>query len=313
MSKQQSSSTTSTGRKRSLQKQRRVRWTSLWRRRATSPGHTTPDCKGCWTAGGPTPRRDAEEMERARWIETLRSRVRLARRYLAWLSITFEVPFPTELEQMADYFRVRASEPCTRGTLKNTHRSFTFLEEVAGMPKTECVTENPLYQVLYHELLSKAAPGRATRQADRMLVAMLGAIEQLVVDEGELPYIRLHSWRTLLQNWATLRFDDHRGIEFASVRVSQLRLQARLTRSKTTGSDKTVLGRPVVVDSICFVSEPRWLEAGWKVMKQIADFERDYLVPAPSRNFRGARRMELRCDAGFAIQNRVLSLTTCGG
>ena len=210
---------------------------------------------------GPTPRRDAEEMERARWIEALatllratqtpmgrmlidkpqtaqllgagrsvtilRSRVRLARRYLAWLSITFEVPFPTELEHMVDYFRVRASEPRTRGTLKNTHRSFTFLEEVAGMPKTECVTENPLYQVLYHELISKAAPGRSTRQASRMLVAMLGAIEQRVVDEGELPYIRLYSWWT------------HRGIEFASVRVSQLGLQARLTRSKTTGSDKT--------------------------------------------------------------------------
>ena len=45
-------------------------------------------------------------------------------------------------------------------------------------------------------------------------------------------------------------------------------------------------------------------------MKQIADFEHDYLMPAPSQNFRGARRMELRYDAGFPIQNRVLSLTT---
>ena len=167
---------------------------------------------------GPTPRKDAEEMERARWVEalstllratetpmgkmlveepqtaqllgagrrvtTLRSRVRLARRYLAWLSINFEVPFPTKLEHMTDYFNVRASEPCTRGTLKNTHRSFSFLEEVAGMPRTECVTENPLYQVLYHELLSKAAPGRATRQAPRMPVAMLRSIEQLVVNEN---------------------------------------------------------------------------------------------------------------------------------
>ena len=296
---------------------------------------------------GPTPRKDAEEMERARWVEalstllratetpmgkmlvekpqtaqllgagrrvtTLRSRVRLARRYLAWLSINFEVPFPTKLEHMVDYFKVRASEPCTRGTLKNTHRSFSFLEEVAGMPRTKCVTENPLYQVLYHELLSKAAPGRATRQAPRMPVAMLRSIEQLVVNENELPYIRLYSWWTLLQNWATLRFDDHRGIEFASVKVSQLGLQARLSRSKTTGSDKTVLCRPVVVDAICYVSEPNWLQSGWTIMKQIADFERDYLMPAPSRNFRRARRMELRYDAGFAIQNRILSLTTCDG
>ena len=63
----------------------------------------------------------------------------------------------------------------------------------------------------------------------------MGSIERLVVNEGELPYIRLYSWWTLLQNWATLRFDDHRGIEFESVRVSQLGLQARLTRSKNDG------------------------------------------------------------------------------
>ena len=50
MSRQQSSSTTSTGRKRSLQKQRMVRWTSLWRLRETSPGHTARDCKRCCTA-----------------------------------------------------------------------------------------------------------------------------------------------------------------------------------------------------------------------------------------------------------------------
>ena len=213
---------------------------------------------------------------------------------------------------MVDDFKVRASEPCTRGTLKNTHRSFTFLEEVAGTPQTECVTKNPLYQVLYHELLSKAAPGRPTRQAPRMLVAMWRSIERLVVNAGELPYIRLYAWWwILLQNWATLRCGDHRSIEFASVRVSPQGLQARLTRSRTTGPDKTVLCRPVVVD--CYVSEPHWLEAGWKVTKQIADFERDYLMPAPSQNFRGARRMELRYDAGFAIQNRVLSLTTCEG
>ena len=148
---------------------------------------------------GPTPRKDAEERERTRWIEalstllraaqtpmgkmlvdkpqtaqllgagrrvtTLRSRARLTRRYLAWLSINFEVPFPTELEQMVDYFKVRASEQCTRGTLKSTHRSFTFLEEVAGMPKTECVTKNPLYQCCTTSYSAKQLPAD---QRDRL-------------------------------------------------------------------------------------------------------------------------------------------------
>ena len=46
-------------------------------------------------------------------VTTLRSRMRVARRCLAWLSINFEVPF--SLEHMVDYFKVRANEPCTRG------------------------------------------------------------------------------------------------------------------------------------------------------------------------------------------------------
>ena len=85
---------------------------------------------------GPTPRKDAEEMERAPLIETLstllratqtpmgrmlidkpqtaqllgagrrvttlRSRVTQARRKLAWLSINFEATFPADLEHMVD-------------------------------------------------------------------------------------------------------------------------------------------------------------------------------------------------------------------
>ena len=140
---------------------------------------------------GPTPRKDAEEAERARWIEilatllrgtptpigsmlldnpgtaqllgagrratTLRSRVRLARRYFAWLSVSFEVTFPTRLDDMVDYLKARASEPCTRGTLKNTHRSFTFLEETAGTVKNENVTESAVYKLIYNGLLSPSS------------------------------------------------------------------------------------------------------------------------------------------------------------
>ena len=296
---------------------------------------------------GPTPRKDAEEAERARWIEilatllrgtptpigsmlldnpgtaqllgagrratTLRSRVRLARRYLAWLSVSFEVTFPTRLDHMVDYLKARASEPCTRGTLKNTHRSFTFLEETAGTVKNENVTESAVYKLIYSELLSQAAPGRQTKQAPRLLVSMVSALELLVTNEKELPYIRLYGWWTLLQCWATLRFDDHRGIEYGTIKVTTAGLQAKLTRSKTTGKDKAVLCRPIVVDSSCFVATSTWLEEGWRVMRQIASFERDYLLPAPSKNFRGCRRMELKYDAGFALQNRIVSLLTLEG
>ena len=181
------------------------------------------------------------------------------------------------------------------------------------MPKTECVTENPLYQVLHHELLSKAAPGRPTRQAPRMLVAMLKSIEQLVVKEGELPYIRLHAGGPCCRTGQacdsmTKGASNSHQLESPSWGSRG----ASLAQKRRAQTRQFCAGRSWF-DSICYVSEPHWLEAGRKIMKQIADFERDYLMPAPSQNFRGARRMELRYDAGVAIQNRVLSLMTCEG
>ena len=63
-------------------------------------------------------------------------------------------------------------------------------------------------------------PGAEPRQAPRPLVSILEAIERTAVDSRNL----------LLQTWCSLRFDDHRGLEPALFRNSELGV---LTRSKT--------------------------------------------------------------------------------
>ena len=165
---------------------------------------------------GHTPRKDAEEEERTRWIHelaqlvagsqtqmgkllreepnnvkvlgaglrasTLRSRVRHLRRFFTWLELTRGVLFPSELSQLTDYIRVRLSEPCNRGALKNTNEAFGFHEQVTGTPEAERHTSKELYQVVYRELRSNALPGRPTKQAPRMPVMLLEALERLVLD-----------------------------------------------------------------------------------------------------------------------------------
>ena len=116
---------------------------------------------------GPNASRDAGVSERTRWLEltgrhrrmgrllcsqtgealellgggrrasTLRSRVRELKKFVAWFSVTYEEEFSTTEEHFTGFFRARASEPCNRGALKATHRSFSFLEEVTGMPLNE--------------------------------------------------------------------------------------------------------------------------------------------------------------------------------
>ena len=135
----------------------------------------------CETA---TARRDAEEVHRLRWVTelctllrgtltpigrmlaekpdakslvgagkraaTLRSRVRMAGRFLLWLAVNCKVTFATSVEQLSDYLKVRVSEPCNRGALRNTHRAFNFLDESAGIPSNQSISSDPLYSVIFH-------------------------------------------------------------------------------------------------------------------------------------------------------------------
>ena len=50
-----------------------------------------------------------------------------------------------------------------------------------------------------------------------MLSHMLALLEQLVMNEDFPIYLRVYSWWILVQNWATLRFSDHWGLNPSEV------------------------------------------------------------------------------------------------
>ena len=294
---------------------------------------------------GPTARRDAEEAERLRWVtllsellrgtqtpmgqllstkpgniqllgggkraSTLRSRVRGVQKFLSWLAIHQEKVFPDSVSQLLEF---RLSEPCNRGSLKGSHRALVFLEETAGVPAVERLTNTQLYNVSYKELLSSASPARHAKQAPRVLVSILSALEGLVVDTEAAIYLRIFAWWLLLQNWATLRFSDRRGIEPNNVTVRAGSWRALLTRSKTIGADRSVVSRPLVVDPCCFTCHADWLTVGWGLLQQHAGYERDYLLPSPTTNLLGFRKKVLRYDTAFALQIRAFrSLRSSSG
>ena len=167
----------------------------------------------------------------------LRSRVRHFRRFFSWLELTKGVRFPTELSQLTDCLRVRLSEPCNRGALKNVNEAFGFYEQVTGVPAAERHTSKELYQVVYREIWSSALPGKPSKQALRMPITLLEALERLVTSSDTAVYLRVFAWWILLQNWGTLRFSDHRGLSPSGISVVGGQFSGILTRSKTIGSD----------------------------------------------------------------------------
>ena len=239
---------------------------------------------------------------------TLRSRVRMARRYLAWLSVNFKETFPARVGHLTEYLRVRVSEPCNRGAPRN---AIVGLDSWMKLPESRQKHQlQGIHYILFifHEMLSKAIPRRPSKQAPRTLAALLLAFVKFLMDPSNLPYMRVYAWFMAHQNWATLRFSDHRGVLPDSIAGRPSRFTAVLSRSKTLGSDKNVLSRPLRGDISCFVAELPWMETGLRLLGELAPFLCDYLMPAFEKNFTGCRSLELKYEIGYAFQNRIMAL-----
>ena len=95
--------------------------------------------------------------------------------------------------------------------------------------------------------MASALPGRPPRQTPRFNTIVLAALEDYVVGLDTPKYWRVFSWWLLVQCWATLRFDDHRGIVPSELNVTEAGLKGKLRRSKVSGPDKKLNFRIVVV------------------------------------------------------------------
>ena len=177
---------------------------------------------------GPTPRKDAEDIERSRWIHTLatlvmgtptpvgallqanpgdfqylgagrrtstlKSLVRHVKKYLQWLA----------LSRLVSYLKVRLSEPANRGALRNVNRAFEFLEKVCGTPGENCLTRTEFYQLNFRKIPTSATPGRPTRQAPRF-IAMLAALEMQIADPLCPSHLKVQGMFAALVNFAFQR------------------------------------------------------------------------------------------------------------
>ena len=177
---------------------------------------------------------NVEVLDGGKRASTLRSRARAIRKFLT-LHVTHSLSYPQTVEHYADYLRMRLSEPCNRGALKTAHHALVFLSELTGTQVQDQPTATQLYSVICRELLTAALPGRASKQAPTVLVSMLSAVENVVTNQQVLPFVRVYAWWVLVQNWVTLRFSGHRGIEPSSVAVTGGAFSAVLARSKTVG------------------------------------------------------------------------------
>ena len=171
----------------------------------------------------PIARKDAGEDDKSRWVSVL-SEVLEGMGHPSHCPIA--VPHPTECAHVSDYLSAWQSESGTRNPLTGTHLGQVFLEDMADEGQRP-----PHIRPYLHVGIQRPAHVTA-------------ALEKSVCDSKSIPLHRLYSWWILVQNWRTLRFGDHRGLEGNC-------FSDRLTRYKTTGEDCQVAFRPVHIDACC--------------------------------------------------------------
>ena len=295
---------------------------------------------------GPTARKDAESAERDRWIQllanllrstdmpmgrlirenpsnvqllgggrragTLRSRVRSVQKFLG-LVASHGVNFPVHWRQLTEYLQlqVRYSEPCVRGSLKLVHSSYIFLQEVAGIE--DKLTDSSMYVVALKELMSQAIPGKPPRPGSKVPnYFCLRRLRTWFLQPTDWCLSGFCPWWLLVQSWGRLRFEDHRGLLPREFIVSSAGLQARLTRSKVSGSDRHLSYRSPGHHSRFGIRSTRVLalcrmEA---VAGRCALMREIILLPAPTNNYQGFKVKELKYSTAFAVQTHIISTAT---
>ena len=190
-----------------------------------------------------------------------------------------------------------------------------FLEAMAGVSPQDRFTDSQLYNVVYQELLVAALPGSPANQAQRVLTAMLVALEHLVVSAQTPRFHRVFAWWLLIQNWATLRFSDHWGILPSSVKDSGLGPHSRFSTSQSSAvaiSGQRLWARTAQslldLSSSIAVAISRSLDG----CRRGGAFSRPPHLFSVFQAGHGCRRRELSYDTASAMQNRVLRMVKLG-
>ena len=127
------------------------------------------------------------------------------------------------------------------------------------------------------EVLSEGV--RLIKRAPRYPVYLLARLEHLVVDPGQAIGWRVWAWAKLVKVWGSLCWSDLQAIIPAELSLVEGRLVTTLRRTKTSGPNRRVRELPVAISEYAFFVKRGWLQEGFSLLKQHANYKRDYLMP----------------------------------
>ncbi len=230
------------------------------------------------------PQRVVRLLVGGRRVSTLRARVREWRRISQWLRGSTGGPFFSTAASFVDFLCDRLDQGGTKSAIKSSFAAVRFIEDLVDMAPEARPSQQAIVINAVKELEAQAAArrdGRDRQQAQPPPTEVIRQLENLITDITAPSYNRLLGWWVCTSVWASLRFDDHRGLTPGAIGEYTDHFYFVLSRSKTTGPDKVQRLRPAVVSKEAWLADPDWFPVGWRLWQSLAPFERDYYLCPP--------------------------------
>ena len=229
---------------------------------------------------------------------TLRKHVKTWQKVAQWLESTYGKPWPSNASEFAEYIEAIVQEPCARSAPEAAYKTLMFMEYAGEVEEADFIHRSSGVRNALEEAQLRLASVemKPSRRALLLPLAVIIAMEEMVVDDDALPFSRAYAWFRLVKVWAGLRFDDTRGTPNRSMELRDSHLVGIIHKSKTSGPGKRILLLPFYVSREAWVSRYNWLEVGWKIWNHMGMeagmLTRDFMLTWPTRNRTGfARRM----------------------
>ncbi len=245
---------------------------------------------------------------RGRRCQTIWQRIRTWERVRLWLLARTGRPWPVTVSPLLEYLAERADEPCARSALTGVLSALAFVEVAGGVAFASRLSTSAVLKNVVEDLsrrLAEKAP-KLPRKAPRHPVMILMAEELHVMNPRAPRYERMYAWWLAVKTYASLRFDDHRGMVPSRLALTARGLTGVLVRSKTSGPGRTKEFLPLCVSRGAYVAAPQWLEVGFELWcgpdQPCAD--RDYFLQVPTSDFSAVQPVE-------AVYRDAMTLTRC--
>ena len=211
---------------------------------------------------------------------TLRRYVKVWQDWQSWKRGAWGDSVKVHPSIFCEYLFTRFDEPCGRTIPGLIVKAVYWFEKIACFDVDNRVADNRMVgQIRDYIVEQLSREGPPPRRAPRYPAILIEALEAAVLDEASVLGMRILAWAKLIKIWGSLRFDDLQKINPERLSFRGGRLTTTLRITKTSGPGKRVQELPVCISEHAYIWDGSWLKAGFDLLKEAADFERDYLIP----------------------------------